>query len=230
MRRLRSAFSLFAPAVQDNKFLAIRDELRWFASAFGEARNLDVLASRLEEQLTPTTQAYLLDARSSAYDELETVLGSQRSRFFMLDLVDWVEFGQWRSSEPARSPIKKLARRRLDARWRRVQRDGAALDQVSEETRHRVRIDIKKLRYASEFMWSLYEKNDRARRKFASELSKMQENLGYLNDISTASELITSLPELRQLPPSPDPAEARKHLRRAQRSYDRLTATGPYWR
>jgi len=232
MRRLRSAFWLFAPYVEDEGTSRIRDELRWFASCFGQARNLDVLTKRLDEQLTPATRKSLSTARSSAYDDVEAVLAAPRSHLFMLDLVEWVEFGAWRESELARSGIKKVARQRLDARWKKVQRKGAALADLPEEARHRLRIDIKKLRYATEFLWSLYEKQDRERRAFASDLAKMQEDLGYLNDIATAGELIASLPELRdaQFAPSPDPKEARRHLKKAQKSHDRLVASGAYWR
>jgi CHAD domain-containing protein len=150
----------------------------------------------------------------------------------MLDLVQWVEFGSWRASEPAESGIKKVARQRLDARWKKVQRQGAALNDLSEDARHRLRIDVKKLRYATEFLWSLYEKQDRERRKFATDLAAMQENLGYLNDIATARETIASLPELgeHQLAPSPDAKVGRRHMKKAQKNYDRLVANGPYWR
>jgi CHAD domain-containing protein len=55
---------------------------------------------------------------------------------------------------------------------------GRSLDELSEDARHRLRIDVKKLRYATEFLWSLYEKNEGERRRFASDLGAMQEDLG----------------------------------------------------
>ena len=42
MRRLRSAFTLFRPALHGAEYQRLRNELRWFTAQLGDARNLDV--------------------------------------------------------------------------------------------------------------------------------------------------------------------------------------------
>ena len=57
MRRMRSALSLFRPALFDAEFEAIREDLRWFTSQLGEARNVDVV---LKRELSPDVRESLL--------------------------------------------------------------------------------------------------------------------------------------------------------------------------
>ena len=57
MRRMRSALSLFRPALFDAEFEAIREDLRWFTSQLGEARNVDVI---LEREVSPDVRESLL--------------------------------------------------------------------------------------------------------------------------------------------------------------------------
>ena len=58
VRRMRSAFSIFRPMIGDDG-AALRDELKWLASILGNARDLDVLAARMEGSayLEPVEQA-----------------------------------------------------------------------------------------------------------------------------------------------------------------------------
>ena len=46
MRRLRSALTLFKPAIEDVEFEHLRQELRWFTGELGDARNIDVYSER----------------------------------------------------------------------------------------------------------------------------------------------------------------------------------------
>ena len=88
MRRLRSAFALFRPAIADGEYLRLREELRWFTSQLGDARNLDVY---LERELQERERRALMRQRKRAYCQVIAAMGSQRLRDLLLDLVGWLE-------------------------------------------------------------------------------------------------------------------------------------------
>ncbi|MDT9600497.1 CYTH and CHAD domain-containing protein [Sphingosinicella rhizophila] len=231
MRRLRSAFSLFGPVVQDDESVRIREELRWFTGQLGAARNLDVLLKRCEGGGKAELERRLRAAREDAYDSVLATLKSQRFRNLMLDLLGWLEFGRWRSDEDAGAPIEEFARKRLDRRWRKIRKAGRDLAALGEERRHRTRINIKKLRYAVEFLDGLYEKRKRKVDAFLDALAQMQEELGFLNDIATARVLLADIAGTDQdLIPAPEPEEISRHLAAAQKAYAELDKSGPVWR
>lgn len=226
MRRLRSAWSLFRPALRGKEAGRLREELRWFTAITGDARNLDVFIGRLEQQAVAVPLAPLREAREKAYDRVVAALASRRFRDLMLDLVAWVETGGWRKDGKAKQPIGPFAERRLDCFWARVCEGGAVLRTCSEEQRHRLRIAIKKMRYATEFLAGLHQRDERKR--FVRALEAMQDSLGHLNDVATARDLVEYLPASAVLP-EPDPTEIRRYLGRAARQFASLVKIGPYW-
>lgn len=232
MRRLRSAFSLFRPAIRDDRYDALREELRWFTGTLGDARNLDVFLTRKAGEGVALDQEALLAAREWAYDQVVGALDSQRFRDLMLELVVWLEAGDWRGRRKARAPLGEFAEERLDRLWRKVRDGGRELESLEEEERHRLRIEVKKLRYAVEFLAGLYRSAAPAQKRYAAALEGMQESLGHLNDIATARELIgrLGLAHAEQEPAAADPDEERRHLGDAAEYFQRLGQVGPFWR
>jgi inorganic triphosphatase YgiF len=239
MRRLRSAFSLFRPVIAgDEVFAALREEVRWFTNQLGDARNLDVLLKRVGGRSEPLRE--MLEAeRERAYARVLDALGSARLRRMMLDLVAWIETGPWRSSARAQEPLDDFASAQLDKRWRKVKKGGRVLARIDPEARHQLRIEVKKLRYAIEFLAALQSGEAAARQKlFAAEVEEMQEQLGHLNDAETArgllAELLGSRPDRdRLLQAAQDggggPSEA-ETIKAASGAFDRLVEIGRFWR
>jgi CHAD domain-containing protein len=75
-----------------------------------------------------------------------------------------------------------------------VRKQGRRLAEVTPEERHQVRIEIKKLRYATEFFESLFKQGaaKRRKRKAMESLEALQEVLGDLNDIAVGADIATS--------------------------------------
>jgi CHAD domain-containing protein len=72
------------------------------------------------------------------------------------------------------------------------------MDWASSADLHKLRIRIKKLRYSSELLSSLFKSKDA--RKFLSKLTKMQDMLGTLNDAATAVHLAGQInPDVEKL-------------------------------
>jgi CHAD domain-containing protein len=107
----------------------------------------------------------------------------------MIDTTAWVETGDWLSG--AATSAKAFARQALKARQQRVLKQGKGLRRADDTTRHQLRIETKKLRYAAEDFASLCPKKAAAR--FIGRTKELQEILGELNDLAVAGPLVASL-------------------------------------
>lgn len=225
MRRLRSSLTLFKPAIRDAEYEYLRGELRWFTAQLGDARNLDVF---LQRDLPDAERAALTGRREQAYDHLIGVKDSRRFRMLMLELAQWTAFGPWRSSKLARKPVRGFAGERLDRLWGAISEAGRHLADLSEYDRHELRIQVKKMRYAIEFLSGLYPSANVARERFGEAVEELQESLGKLNDLAVARTLVDAgAPGDDWLIGEP---EERLHLREAERAFRDLAAVGPFWR
>ncbi|RVT90491.1 CHAD domain-containing protein [Sphingomonas crocodyli] len=196
LRRLRSAFAIFKALAVGDQSDRLREELRWLAYELGEARNLDVLLAAID---AGPMRDDVARAREAQYDRVEAVLASARARRLLLDLVQWIDDGAWldrKKNREARSIPARLFAERALARFRRkVKKGGRDLVRVDDETRHDVRKDAKKLRYACEFFVGLFdgERERRRYKKFVAALETLQDQLGALNDAATIPVVLDRL-------------------------------------
>jgi triphosphatase len=223
MRRLRSAFALFRPAIEDVQYQHLRHELRWFTAQLGDARNLDVY---LERDLDEEERSRLIRKREKAYEDVADAMNSHKFRGLLIDIVGWVALGAWRTGKVANRPLSGFANRRLDRLWATIasDKDIASMD---EDTRHRVRIQAKKMRYAVEFVQGLYPQARSAEKHFTSVIEDLQESLGKLNDMATARSISKVPANDGWLIGSP---EERRYLLAAEQSLRELMRVGRFWR
>lgn len=214
LRRLRSAFSIFKPMIGDAG-LDLRTELCWLASELGNARDLDVLLKRAERGPLHDRIAAI---REAAYDEMFEILSSARARLLIFDVTAWVAAADWSRTaggerEGDRS-ARDFAARALDRYRRQVKRKGRNLASLDDDARHEVRKNAKKLRYAAEFYAGLFERKGEKRRhkRFVKALEAVQDQLGTLNDLATAPEVLTRL----DIAESPGAAELVAHGKKAR--------------
>jgi triphosphatase len=200
LRRLRAAISLFSAVVSDDRIDTIKTELRWLAREFGPARDLDTL---LIEVLKPLRKQHANEPglvsvarmfareRLKSYRRAHEAVQSARFRTLILDTAEWVETGPWSISEDSlmrarrEMPIEIHAAEQLSRRRKRIRRRGAKIGDLSPEQLHRLRIQVKKTRYAAEFFSSVYQGKKSAERckKILSSLRQLQNCLGGINDI-----------------------------------------------
>lgn len=193
LRRLRSAFSIFGPLFAgDGKAELLRAELRWLASSLGEVRDLDVLIPRLPAFQRPLVE----DRRQTALARALAEVDSARTRILMLDLSEWLAYGDWRTTpvDPAlaKRNIATTARDILKTRRKKIKRHGRHLVELPDGERHELRKQTKKLRYATEFFASLYP-DSAGHRTLLEQLQIFQDDLGELNDLATFPELLARL-------------------------------------
>ena len=202
LRRLRSALDVFSPPLPERMIARPARELRWLASCLGPARDWDVFVS---ETLPPIVAAFHahrgLGAFGARCERLRRAAGakahsatrSSRYRQLKRSLSAWVLSEEWLASfdEAARTavqgPITGHARKVLEKRYQRVRKRGRGLDRRSGAELHRLRIAVKKFRYAADFFSGLYEA--RPVREMLRRLARLQDILGAMNDAATATDL-----------------------------------------
>ena len=226
MRRLRAALSIFRPVLEDKKFEELRGELRWFTGQLGDARNLDVY---LEHKRLPVgVRKALKKKRRDAYDQVSEALRSKRFRILMIDLVAWTSLGEWRSNDKAQRPLADYATRRIGKLWRKVASHGE-LEPMEDEERHQLRIEVKKLRYALEFVEPLHVEVGSRQKRFAKAVEALQDALGVLNDLAMTRTIALMVGDTRTIARTESGDVRAKCLREAQACLDRLRKIGPYW-
>jgi inorganic triphosphatase YgiF len=212
VRRLRSALGLVRSCGFADETEPLLDGLRWLAGVLGVARDLDVLLADLLAPLAagegsdPALRRLheaAVEAREEAQERVRDALAS--ARFGRLGL----ELGRWLAREEAREagetgaelrgPAREWSAKLLERRHRKARRLGRHLAQASSRERHRLRIQLKKLRYGAEFFRSLHPGPRTGR--YIERLADLQDVLGELNDAATADRVLGSL--LSRLPPEP---------------------------
>lgn len=230
LRRLRSALTLFKAVAADDRFAALRDEVRALAAALGNARDLDVL---LDQPPAPELQDRLMAARNDAYAAVRARLENVEGRRVMLDIAEWLTVGAWRTAAATAAargePVEAFAADQLRRLRRSLKRRGADLVDIGDDERHEARIAAKKLRYATEFLGSLFTGGKAARRyrRFGAALEDLQGYLGTLNDMATAPRLLADLG--LPVPAEPPPRRRRALLRKAGLAFDELIDARRFW-
>jgi inorganic triphosphatase YgiF len=255
VRRLRSALALFKDWLPPTEAEPLRVELRWLGDALGGARDLDVF---LTETLTPLLASLsdepalkrLRDAademREEQYTALRAALDEPRFPRLLLSLGRLTAARAWRAHGPppqtARlfGPARALADALLARRLRKARRLGTRIDTLTWPEKHRLRIELKKLRYAAEFFRGLHpgRRSDRMIRR----LARLQDVLGHLNDRATADALLDRIlarmggevgPEHRRaagLVSGWTARGAEDALAQLERRWERFGRARPFWR
>ncbi|MBN9422062.1 MAG: hypothetical protein BGO63_01375 [Candidatus Accumulibacter sp. 66-26] len=201
IRRLRSALRVWQPLLPQN-FAAFDPRWRALAASLGEARNWDVF---LGETLPPLAEAFpahpdlpLLQKhaeqrRSVARKAARTALA--KGGAYSQLLLDFAATVVALPDGPPES-LKALTRRALGKRAarvnklaRRIAASAASAGDAAAE-RHRLRVALKRLRYALEFFAALYP----ARRLSAYQraLAALLDTLGRMNDLMVAGGIASA--------------------------------------
>ena len=215
VRRLRSRISLYNGLLPGPGTRLVTDELKWLIGALGPARDWDVFVTETMApalKLMPDEQDLALLRRHAAarqergYRVAKAALRSRRYARLKRRLEAWAERRPWRQASAVSgnavtgsaaadnaldAPARLFAARVLDSRHRKVLRRGEGLEGMDAEERHQLRIQIKKLRYAVEFLESLF--SDNAVKPYLAALRQLQDSLGAMNDLSVARTLTGEL-------------------------------------
>jgi triphosphatase len=189
LRRMRSAARLLDRRGRDLPE-ALREEMRWFASLCGVARDLDVL---LEETLPAlegdgavrmaAVERSMRGKRTRAYRDLRAAAAGPRFARLALGLLRWS-----RTPAPKAPAFATVAPRRLERLRRRLLDSAAFFTALEAEQRHAVRIRAKRLRYALELAADGLPAAATA--AWTTRLEALQDLLGAANDAAVAEHAV----------------------------------------
>jgi CHAD domain-containing protein len=110
----------------------------------------------------------------------------------LIELAAWIVAGEWSRSqdETGRAnqerSIEQHATEQLARRGKKIVKKAKVFDRLDEAQRHKLRIAVKKFRYASEFIATVFATRRAKHRRLASldAAKRIQDSLGALNDIA----------------------------------------------
>jgi inorganic triphosphatase YgiF len=210
IRRMRAAFSVFRGAMPVNYRFRIEDELRALQRKLGMAREWDVLVEetiasmprRLRKQGSSDNLIQIAQIkRVEGYKSAHAALRNPHYTDLLLRLVSWIDgqfgFGtpptrewKWRPNVLA-GPVPRFASEVIRAYHDKVRKLGKEIRKLDIVELHRLRIRIKKLRYATEFFGSIWP--SRRTKRYLSALKDLQQVLGALHDATVAEKLVAHL-------------------------------------
>jgi CHAD domain-containing protein len=202
-RKMRSLLRLCADAVPQRSGEYFTGELLWLASLFGQVRDLDVFLlnlAHIKDELTyapsravEILRRQIMQERAVVLADLKEGLLSPRMRIFSLRLSTFsTRKSASRPQAPlALSPVSEASPVIISALFTKaIARGKRALLKPKLENFHSLRIQFKKLRYASEFFNPAF---NGALSPFIGDAEKIQDCLGELQDTVFTKELITGL-------------------------------------
>jgi inorganic triphosphatase YgiF len=201
LRRLRSALVAFRDLVPKKAAKPIVERVRSLMPALGAARDWDVFSDGVvrlgvqEPQRAPQIGPLLARARAkrtAARRRARLAAASPKLQAFLLRALRWVNDGPWKgrahNAEGALGPFAAAALDRLHGRALEQAKD---TDWSDAERRHRLRIRMKRLRYACDFFAASFP--GAAARPYIKRLAALQDILGDLNDIAVARRLLAEI-------------------------------------
>jgi triphosphatase len=206
IRRLRSVVAIMRQMLPLEQYQWVTQSLKWMAGVLGPARNWDVFSSGL---LAPVRSVLLsgqeLDEfcrvceheRRSAHEGANAVIQSPQYTAALLKLSQWFASRSWRNQPVSEqsallmAPIGTVVPTLIGRRYRRVKKSADGFAQLSLQQHHEFRIAVKKLRYTIEVFKDLFDSREVA--QFIRLLKPLQDDLGYVNDVRVANELLTDL-------------------------------------
>jgi inorganic triphosphatase YgiF len=205
LRRTRAALAFFRGVLPVEQAEAFKGELRFLAGEVGPARDLDVF---LAETLEPLAARFPDDAalkrlrdgarelRDDAYVRARAALDAPRTAALCLALGGWLAGAAYRAGGPegARealsAPAAPQVAARLDARLEKTRKRGKHIARRTAAERHALRIELKKLRYASDSLATLFERDAE---RWLERVAALQDTLGALNDVAMTEKLTAEL-------------------------------------
>lgn len=212
MRRLRAALRIFSPLLPTRFTSALKDAFTPLMALLGQVRDLDVLYAEIA---APVLAAMAHKQRSKDKPPLASLLSAidqqrQHTRQQAMALLDSPAYGHalltalqalhqqetsatknattnaTTKATTSATKLPRFAAKRLRSTIKNVSRRIRAIDYENPTSLHELRIAIKRLRYALDFLSSLTTLKNL--QPIVSQLIPLQETLGQLNDLSQAGK------------------------------------------
>jgi CHAD domain-containing protein len=200
VRRLRSTLQACRALLRRKETRRLNRRLRDALKALGAARDWDVF----ERDVGSPALRRLAGARAEpARRQARAAARSALMRFLPEEVLAWGRSRPWRARSRAGETIDSFSRRALERAYARLADAAEDVNWNDAPRRHRVRIRLKRLRYACECFAAAWP--EEAQRPFLAKLRHLQDVLGERNDVAVQRRMLQHMAD----------AGARRYLRRA---------------
>lgn len=203
VRRTRSLLSELKSVFPTAALQRFRAEFGWLGALTSEVRDLDVYLLKFEtyrgmvpeplrDAMHPLHEFLVRRQRLAQRDHLAPALRSARYRKLHRQWLRFLDapLAARPLARDATRPIVAVARQRIWRTFKRVLREGSAIDRASpHEDLHELRKTCKKLRYLMEFFQSLFPAEEIL--ALVKELKRLQDNLGDFQDLDVQIRSLT---------------------------------------
>ena len=238
LRRLRAAFSLFRGAAagqtEARVVRALSAEAKWLAGECAPARDLHVFMTETVSDLPPLVKRVANRLAKPHLERARTALTGARYNAFAGQLASFSQS----TASPSPSRLDDFGRAVLEQRHTKVEKRGRKIGSLDGKRLHRLRIAIKKLRYAATFLQPAFA--SKASKAYIEATVRLQGALGALNDREVAGQMMADIAvaarptedverPLRKL--AKQAGSGDKHRRRRlQRAWKSFRKAEPFWR
>ena len=200
LRRVRTALKVFRHTSADEARKKWDAPLRRLARALGAQRDWDVFYAETMPHWSWSDPSCgrVHEQIEVARTKMRREMAAAKTRKVLEELREWLSSApsvpkraQREGSEAGTPPLRVYASRCLTRLARRALGESRRFVRLSDSERHRVRVRVKRLRYAVEAFGKLYP--DGAVDAYTAQLKQLQELLGELTDINTARDILGKL-------------------------------------
>lgn len=237
LRRMRAALTLFRDAVgpvEARLVRAMAAEAKWLAGECGPARDLHVFLTETVEDVPPLVRRIATRLARAHLERARAALASARYNAFDGQLNVFVE----EALPHGNGRLDDFGRDLLERRHRKVDQRGRHLSKLGLKDLHRLRIAIKKQRYAATFLRPAFA--SREAKAYIEATVRLQGALGALNDRAVAAQMLDDIAvaarpsedvtrPLRQLAKQADSGEKRRR-NKLERAWKQFRKAECFWR
>ncbi len=234
LRRMRAALGLFRAAVDGPVIRSLNAEARWLAGECGPARDLHVFLTETVEEVPPEIRRIARRLEETYLQRARAALGSARYEAFDHRLERFMDLAPTADDE---ARLDAFARDALARRHAKALKRGRRIDKASVEELHELRIALKKLRYAAEFLRPAFA--SAAVKPYIEATVRLQGALGALNDRAVARQVLADLATaarpredvampLKRLSKQAE-AGAKRRRRRIEQAWQSFRMAGTFW-
>ena len=195
LRKVRSLLKIFNGVFDEKVTLFFGENFKILANSTNKKRDLDIFLGFLSEQKHANELIYFVQkALNLEYENVKSYLGDEENYAFLKEWEIFLNEGEFYRSKLFDVSLSRLGSFKLRTLLVLAQKRLRSLNQdCPNESFHKIRIELKKVRYTYEFLSEIFYFD--GLKKYEERLKDMQEIFGALQDYDVWLGILERLPE-----------------------------------
>ena len=195
LRKVRSLLKIFNGVFDEKVTLFFGENFKILANSTNKKRDLDIFLGFLSEQKHANELIYFVQkALNLEYENVKSYLSDEENYAFLKEWEIFLNEGEFYRSKLFDVSLSRLGSFKLRTLMVLAQKRLKSLDQdCPNESFHKIRIELKKVRYTYEFLSEIFYFD--GLKKYEERLKDMQDIFGALQDYDVWLGILERLPE-----------------------------------